>query len=287
MNILTTLKKLFWVSRPISWPNTAYPFAVGYLLTGGALDLTLLIGTLYFLGPYNLLMYGINDVFDYESDIKNPRKGGVEGMREERAFHPTVWKAAIISNIPFLVYLLFIGGWSAHLTLLIITFGVIAYSLKGLRFKEKPLLDSLTSSLHFVGPLLFALSLNSFPTYAWGFVIAFFIWGMASHAFGAVQDILPDKKGGIASIATFLGARPTIWFAFLLYLGAAIIVGLQGALYIPIGIAGVLYCLNIAPYLNVTEKKSANTNKAWKRFLWLNYVSGALITIIILLPIYT
>jgi len=287
MSFFQTLKKLFWVARPISWPNTAYPFAVGYLLTGGNVDLTFIIGTLYFLGPYNLLMYGINDVFDYESDIKNPRKGGVEGMREERAFHPTVVKAAILTNAPFLLYLLIAGDWAARLTLVIVAFSVVAYSLKGLRFKEKPILDSATSSLHFVGPLLFALALNGFPDYAWGFVVAFFIWGMASHAFGAVQDIVPDKKGGIASIATFLGAKPTMWFAYLLYLTAAILVDSQGSMYIPVAVVGVLYCLNIAPYLRVTEKTSANVNKAWKRFLWLNYFAGFVITMVILIPIYT
>jgi len=287
MSFFQTLKKLFWVARPISWPNTAYPFAVGYLLTGGNVDLTFIIGTLYFLGPYNLLMYGINDVFDYESDIKNPRKGGVEGMREERAFHPTVVKAAILTNAPFLLYLLIAGDWAARLTLVIVAFSVVAYSLKGLRFKEKPILDSATSSLHFVGPLLFALALNGFPDYAWGFVVAFFIWGMASHAFGAVQDIVPDKKGGIASIATFLGAKPTMWFAYFLYLTAAILVDSQGSMYIPVAVVGILYCLNIAPYLRVTEKTSANVNKAWKRFLWLNYFAGFVITMVILIPIYT
>jgi len=282
MNLLKTLKKLFWVSRPISWPNTAYPFAVGYLLTGGNVDLTFIIGTLYFLGPYNLLMYGINDVFDYESDIKNPRKGGVEGMREERAFHPAVVKAAILSNAPFLLYLLVVGDWAARLTLVIVTFSVIAYSLKGLRFKEKPMLDSATSSLHFVGPLLFALALNGFPAYAWGFVIAFFVWGMASHAFGAVQDIVPDKKGGIASIATFLGAKHTMWFAYAMYFLASILVLLQGPAYVFVAIVGILYCFNIAPYLRVTEKTSANVNKAWKRFLLLNYFAGFVITMVIL-----
>jgi 4-hydroxybenzoate polyprenyltransferase len=286
MKFVQTLKKLFWVSRPISWPNTAYPFAVGYLLTGGNIDLTLIIGTLYFLGPYNLLMYGINDVFDYESDIKNPRKGGVEGMREERAFHPTVVKAAILTNAPFLLYLLFAGDWAARLTLVFVVFSVIAYSIKGLRFKEKPMLDSATSSLHFVGPLLFALSLNGFPAYAWGFVAAFFIWGMASHAFGAVQDIVPDKKGGITSIATFIGAKRTMWFAYGMYYLAAILVFIQGPLYIFIAIVGILYCFNISPYLHVTDKTSANVNKAWKRFLWLNYIAGFVITMTILIPFY-
>ncbi len=93
-----SLKRLFWVSRPISWPNTAYPFAAGYLVSGGSIDATLVVGTVFFLIPYNLLMYGINDVFDYESDILNPRKGGIEGMKEQRVFHPTVIKYSIITT---------------------------------------------------------------------------------------------------------------------------------------------------------------------------------------------
>ncbi|MES2630982.1 MAG: prenyltransferase [Patescibacteria group bacterium] len=283
MKFFQTLKKLFWISRPIPWPNTAYPFAVGYLITGGSIDLTFILGTLYFLGPYNLLMYGVNDVFDYESDIKNPRKGGIEGMKESRAFHPTIIKAAILTNAPFLLYLLIAGDWAARLTLAIVVFSVIAYSLKGLRFKEKPVLDSITSSLHFVGPLLFALALHDFPSNAWGFVIAFFIWGMASHAFGAVQDIVPDKKAGIASIATFFGAKRTIWIAYFMYLAAAIIVFLQGSSYVSVAIMAVIYCFNISPYLTVTEKTAATTNVAWKRFIWLNYLTGAIVTMVILI----
>jgi len=74
------VREVLAASRPFSWINTAYPFAAGYLLaTGGRIDATFVVGTLFFLGPYNLLMYGINDVFDYASDLRNPRKGGIEG----------------------------------------------------------------------------------------------------------------------------------------------------------------------------------------------------------------
>ena len=66
-------------SRPVSWINTAYPFAAGYIMVERQVDAVLIVGTLFFLIPYNLLMYGINDVFDYESDLLNPRKGGIEG----------------------------------------------------------------------------------------------------------------------------------------------------------------------------------------------------------------
>ena len=63
------MKDVLAASRPSSWINIAYPFAAGYLVaTGGRVDLALVVGTLYFLVPSNLLMYGVNDVFDYASD---------------------------------------------------------------------------------------------------------------------------------------------------------------------------------------------------------------------------
>lgn len=283
--IVHTLLRLFWISRPISWPNTAYPFAAGYIIAGliGGIDwLTLIVGTVYFLGPYNLLMYGINDVYDYESDIKNPRKGGIEGMKEAKSFHPTILKASVVLNAPFLVYLFIIGDWPSRLVLAFVIFMVVAYSLKGLRFKEKPLLDSITSSLHFVGPLLFALSLQGFPESAWPFVAAFFLWGMASHAFGAVQDIIPDRKGGIASIATAFGARLTVWLCLLLYAGASLLIASQGGAYLAIALVGLSYFANVLPYSHVTDATSASTNKGWRRFIWLNFASGAVVTMVII-----
>ena len=81
------LRQVIGSSRPISWVNTAYPFAAAYLMVAGHVDLTLVVGTVYFLVPYNLLMYGINDVFDYESDLRNPRKGGIEGIVLSRRWH--------------------------------------------------------------------------------------------------------------------------------------------------------------------------------------------------------
>ena len=56
-----------------------------YLLGGGGIDAAFWLGCVWFLVPYNLLMYGINDVFDYESDLRNPRKGGVEGALVDRS----------------------------------------------------------------------------------------------------------------------------------------------------------------------------------------------------------
>ena len=277
--MLTNIKKLLLISRPISWPNTAYPFAAAYLATGGTLDLLCIIASFYFLIPYNLLMYGVNDVFDYESDIRNPRKGGIEGAMEQKSFHPVILWSALLTNVPFIVYLLIVGSFAASITLVVILFFVIAYSLAGLRFKELPVLDSITSSIHFVGPMAYAMVLTGFSMSYTPYIIAFFLWGMASHAFGAVQDIIPDREGKLASVATVLGARHTTRFVFILYLLASGIMITQGWYGIVVGLTGLIYAINVLPYLNITDKSSPSTNKAWRRFIWLNLLTGFVVTI--------
>ncbi|MEY2848786.1 MAG: hypothetical protein RI885_1451, partial [Actinomycetota bacterium] len=146
---MTLLTSLLLSSRPLSWVNTAFPFAAAYLVTTREIDLTLVLGTIYFLIPYNLAMYGINDVFDYESDLRNPRKGGVEGAMLDRRFHGSILRAVVISNVPFLAFFVFVGSPLSWLVLAVSVFAVVAYSLGGLRFKERPVLDSITSSTHF------------------------------------------------------------------------------------------------------------------------------------------
>lgn len=275
-------KKLLLISRPISWPNTAYPFAAAYLMTGGGFDLTFWIGTLYFLLPYNLLMYGVNDVFDYESDIRNPRKGGLEGAVEQKAFHPVIMWSALLSNIPFLLFLFITGTFLSNIVLTILVFFVVAYSLKGLRFKEIPVLDSITSSIHFVGPMLFGMVLTGFSSDYLPFAIAFFLWGAASHAFGAVQDIIPDREGKLSSIATIFGARATMYLVTALYLSASIIMFFQGTLPAIVGAAGLIYVANAARFLTVTDKTSGITNKGWRIFIWLNLFTGFVVTMVLL-----
>ena len=274
------LRQVIGSSRPISWINTAYPFAAAYLMVARHVDLTLVVGTVYFLVPYNLLMYGINDVFDYESDLRNPRKGGIEGVVLSRRWHRlTLWSAGL-SNVPFLVYLLAVGSPAARLTLVISVLAVVAYSAPRLRFKERPVLDSLTSSTHFVSPAVLGLVIAGGTASAAvvATVAAFFLWGVASQAFGAVQDVTADRAASIASIATWLGARRTVRFAMTGYALSAVAMlgaGWPGALaaVIPLG-----YLASVAPFRDLTDEGCEAANRGWRRFLWLNLVSGFLVT---------
>ncbi len=284
--IFETVRKLFWVSRPISWINTAYPFAVAYFLVTRQLDLTLAVGTLFFLIPYNLLMYGINDVFDYESDLRNPRKGGIEGALLEPRFHRVTVVSAIALSVPFVLYLTFVGSSASTGWLYLCVFTVIAYSAKGLRFKEKPFLDSITSASHFVGPMIFGLSLSgadlTSPVLI-ALIAAFTLWGIGSHSFGAVQDVIADREGGIASIATVIGARSTVRFSFMAYLVAAVLVIAAGQ---PILLLAALpYLALVGKFWNITDESCESANQGWKLFIWLNFFAGTVVTFTWLVPL--
>ncbi|HAE73726.1 MAG TPA: prenyltransferase [Candidatus Aquiluna sp.] len=281
------VSRLVISSRPISWVNTAFPFAVAYYLGTGNIDVTLIVGAFFFLIPYNLLMYGVNDVFDYESDLTNPRKGGLEGALLEPKYHAaTLWISTSLAA-PFVIYLLAVGSVFSGALLLLVIFSVVAYSAKHLRFKEIPVLDSFTSALHFIGPMLFGLALAE--TSLMGEVvimatIAFFLWGMASHAFGAVQDIRADKDANIASIATFFGAGLTVKLAFGSYLLAALmLLGLPGRFQFA-AIAALPYLFVTAREFGITDETCETANRGWKRFIWLNFFAGAIISSLLIGP---
>ncbi|WP_150461147.1 prenyltransferase [Nesterenkonia ebinurensis] len=271
-------------SRPLSWINTAYPFAAAYLLTGGGVDAALVLGTLFFLIPYNLALYGINDVFDYASDAANPRKGGAEGALLPPRLHTATLLACAVVCFPFVLLLAALGSWPSWIALAVSLAALLAYSAPQLRFKEVPLLDSLTSSLHFVSPAVYAMVLAGadFSLPAACALGGFLLWGMASHAFGAVQDIGPDRQAGISSVATALGAKTTVRLALALWTAAGLLV--TGAGW-PAALAGLLalpYLAAAAPYRNLAEQDSAQAHGGWRHFLWINYAAGAALTVLLI-----
>lgn len=230
-------------------------------------------------------MYGINDVFDYESDLRNPRKGGIEGALLDKKYHRlTIW-SSILLCLPFLVYLYLVSELNSALWLTLFVFTVIAYSAPVLRFKERAFLDSLTSASHFVGPMIYALSLTKVDLGSretLSAVLAFTLWGIASHAFGAVQDVSADREANISSIATVIGAKATVRFAFACYLFAGILVmntQFPGQLA---AIAAIPYLFILSPFLNITDADCEKANAGWRKFIWLNFFAGFVVTLILI-----
>lgn len=281
-------RQVLLASRPVSWVNTAFPFAAAYLFATGSMDWVLVVGAVFFLIPYNLAMYGINDVFDYASDLQNPRKGGIEGAVLAKRLHRPVLVTSGVTCLPAAVALLAAGGWATLVSLVISLFAVVAYSAPGLRFKERPFLDSVTSSTHFVSPAVvgFAIAFDRFghtpSAQVWVILGAFFLWGMAAHAFGAVQDVGPDRAAGIGSVATVIGARWTVRLAVTLWLAAGL-----ALLWVPF--PGLLAAAVVLPYVvislpwwNVPDAQAHRVNASWRHFIALNYGCGFLLTLLLI-----
>lgn len=279
---MNVLRDIVLASRPLSWVNTAYPFGMAWLLATGEADAVFWVGVIFFLIPYNLLMYGVNDVFDYESDVRNPRKGGIEGALVDRTHLRPLLLWSVFLPIPGALWLMWAGDAWSNIVLVVVLFAVVAYSAPVLRFKERPVLDSATSATHFVGPAVYGWTLSgaTFTAPVILALVAFFAWGMASQAFGAIQDIKADRAGNVGSIATSLGARTTVRVVTGLYVLAMNLLVVAGP-HIAWTAALILPYLifMVAPFWNITDRTCEKANIGWRRFLTINFAVGAALTI--------
>ena len=80
-----------------------------------------------------------------------------------------------------------------------------------------------------------------------------------------------------------MGARTTVAFAVLMYLFAALLLASIGGLAWIVAGATLVYVANIMPFVNIDDASSEQAGAGWKRFLWLNYVVGFILTITLIL----
>ncbi len=211
------------ISRPRFWLYLFGPYLIG--LAAGASSTSDLIAQkplifgLYFLLPANLLVYGINDMFDFETDRLNPKKIEYE-MLVEPETHRALWVWIGVMNLPFI---------AASITLAAGTFPTLAafllisifYSATPIRAKQIPFLDSLFNILYVLpGIFSFQMLTGAFPPI--GVIVSAALWTAGMHAYSAVPDIDADRAASIATIATRLGKSATLVFCLAAFAAAAI-----------------------------------------------------------------
>jgi 4-hydroxybenzoate polyprenyltransferase/GT2 family glycosyltransferase len=125
--------------------------------------------------------------------------------------------------------------------------------------------------------LVAGAALSALP---WRLLIAFFLWGMASHALGAIQDVRYDRDAGIGSIAVALGARPTALFSLACYSAAVLLVASEGGAALVAAAPLLPYVLLAASCLGTDIERQAR--RAWGSFLGLNLLAGFIITQVLL-----
>src|SRR3712207_5604186 len=176
---------------------------------------------LWLMLPFNLLIYGTNDVFDQETDAKNPRKGSAEGARIRPDEVRPIALGVVLTNLPFLAYFVLALPAGATLWMALYALLFVGYSVPPARFKARPYLDSLSNAAY-AFPLVFTPLALSAPV-VWPAAAGLMAWSAAKHTFDAVQDVDEDRRVGIETTAVRLGpAGVVLWSGLLWALATAL-----------------------------------------------------------------
>lgn len=215
---------LLKVSRPRFWMYIFGPYIVGLIAASGSIDAMFerhyFVFAIYFTLPANLLVYGVNDIFDYDTDRLNPKKTAYEALvTPERR---TILVLAIIAlNLPFVAQLIYVP-FAAISMLVVFVLLSIFYSAPPIRAKAKPFLDSAFNVLYMI-PGVFAYTMASGHLPPWQAFVAGALWTAAMHAFSAIPDIDADREAKLPTIATTLGPTGTHLFCLAAYLASAVL----------------------------------------------------------------
>ncbi|KAF8586380.1 hypothetical protein K439DRAFT_1341134 [Ramaria rubella] len=203
-------------SRPPGWCFGPILFGIGFIHSRSSMPKTiapLCMAATYVFSlsfPLCTIIFGINDVYDHDSDIKNPRKiaSGLEGGILSPVYHSSVRRAAYFSTVLILLTSLSTLRYqNAVATSLLVLLGW-QYSAPPSRLKEIPIVDSFSNGMIVFLAWLIGYSFghgrfSNVPEK--GVILSMCTAGI--HALGAVVDVNSDIAAGQKTIATFFGQR--------------------------------------------------------------------------------
>jgi 4-hydroxybenzoate polyprenyltransferase len=269
--LVDRLVYLLVLSRPRFWFYLAGPIVVG-VAVGASSVAELFLPTAvvlfaYFLLPANVLLYGVNDIFDAEIDTENPKKDDKEVRWQGDRL---VTAAVVLCGL--------LGGGLLGLTppaawpwLVGFLFLAIEYSAPPLRFKTTPFLDSVSNGLYILpGIAAYVVVAGTQPPLL--AVAGAWLWTMGMHTFSAIPDIEPDRTAGIRTTATALGERRTYGYVASCWVAAALAFGLVG---LRLGALLAVYPV----FVVWVSQSSVAVERAYWWFPALNTAVGTLITL--------
>ncbi|MEO6334880.1 MAG: prenyltransferase [Pyrinomonadaceae bacterium] len=275
------MTKIVKISRPRFWLYLFGTYLVG--LAAGATStsdlyrLDSILFGLYFLFPANLLVYGVNDIFDFETDLLNPKKTGYEVLVRPEMYR-SLWTWIAVLNIPFIIAAIVMAPRTL-LSLVPFLFLAVFYSALPIRAKEVPVVDSLFNILY-VFPAAFGYQMLSGDFPPLGALIGAGAWTAAMHAYSAIPDIASDRAAGIETVATLLGRGWTHGFCIACFTVATFIgiaygspAALLGLIYVGLmrfsdasSDAGIVRIYKVFPFLNALTGFVLFWSIAWPKF---------------------
>lgn len=276
-------KNLIKISRPRFWLYAGGTFAVGIIAGASNLhDLyswQYLLFLVYFMVPANIFIYGINDLYDDDTDFYNSKKDVIE-HRLQVSERQTTKLAVLISILLGIVVIWFSPNWESSALVAVFLFLAWAYSSKPFRFKSKPFIDAI-SNVHYavIGFAGYAMLSGGFPP-AWA-IVAAWSWTASMHIFSAVPDIESDSKANLTTTAVLLQQNKSLILCSLLWLVTSVSM-YWGNFYWPI--TSILMLLFVVTPLFLINKNHATLTRVYWYFPIINGVYGFALFWLLALP---
>lgn len=270
---LRDLDLAYRVSRFRFWFYLTGPYTVGCIYGASSyldlLNLRFFVYFFYFLFPANVFLYGVNDYWDMETDLLNPKKDGREHRisEEEKKRLAVILQAITVLSIFLIPFMQSIGE---RIIFILFLFLSHQYSAKPLRFKEKPILDSASNVLYIL-PGVFAYYWITGRLPPLLILLAGFLHTYAMHLFSAIPDIEYDEETGITTTAVLLGRKDSLIICLLAWGGLSAIVILAGG-GSPLSLLSLVYLLMV---LNVLIRNLKVESVYWY-YPYLNIGLGGL-----------
>ena len=218
--------------------------------------------------PFNLLIYGINDIFDQETDNINIRKGGYGGAKIDPKEVPWISWGVVLLNAPFLVFFALNYSVEANIWIWAYSLTFLFYSAPPARFKGRPFLDSISNADYAFPLAIVPLALDKEPV--WLAVFALMAWSLAKHTYDAIQDIEEDEFVGIKTTAVYLGVKKSLYWVGFWWLVSTVMFAFVN---IPLAIANGAYAFWLIR-LMIKDNSSANAKRIYKYSVAYPYVVG-------------
>ena len=283
IKIKKSIAFLGWViriSRPRIWMYTAGPFFFGLLFWyqdfSFFLNIHFILLFLWLTLPANVFLYALNDAFDYETDLKNPKKQGFE-LRSSVGDKEPLISIATISGLTFLFFFFDLSLPLKTLSILWFMI-VITYNGPPFRFKSIPVADLLFAFTYYLWGI-FGYYLASGQPLSLLAILLMAFFGITMHIYSSSGDIEYDKNAGVRTISTVLGSvRDNILVCIALCMVILMISAATGLWYVSLTI--LLY---IAFFLVHFLYGSRATLLGWYRhFIFLHYVAGGILTLTVI-----
>ncbi len=222
---------LIKTSRPLGWLIGPLVFLLGLTAFGIPLTIFAVFQIILLSIPYCILLYGTNDMYDYEADKLNPRKSVPDTIEMETDFFPFMRKVSVVAAILLIASAVITLNLTNIFAMSLLLFFSYFYSAPPLRFKERPPLDSVSNGIfYYYAPVLLGVSygatLLDIPVQAYFITVCV----MGIHSFSTVMDYSADKQVGDRTFAVMFGKRVASVFTVMVFIITYIFAAFHGTI---------------------------------------------------------